>query len=135
MLEEEGLDRVFARHRRFAAAAGRAVQAWGLEFNCLVPENRSASLTAVRVPDGTSADALRAVILERFDVSLGNGLGKLHDRVFRIGHLGDLNDVSLIGTLAAIEMGLILTGVPFQRGGVGAAMDHLAVEPAATSQR
>ena len=130
MLEEEGLDRVFARHRRFAAAAGRAVQAWGLELNCLVPAHRSASLTAVRMPDGASADALRAVILDRFDVSLGNGLGKLQDRVFRIGHLGDLNDVSLIGTLAAIEMGLSLTGAPFQRGGVDAAMDHLAAEPA-----
>ena len=130
MLEEEGLERVFARHRRFAAAAGRAVQAWGLEFNCLAPAHRSASLTAVRMPDGTSADALRAVILERFDVSLGNGLGKLQDRVFRIGHLGDLNDVTLVGTLAAIEMGLSLTSAPFQRGGVDAAMDHLAAHPA-----
>ena len=129
MLEEEGLERVFARHRRFAAATGRAVQAWGLEFNCRPPEERSASLTAVRMPDGISADALRAVILERFDVSLGNGLGRLHDRVFRIGHLGDLNDVSLLGTLAAIEMGLSLTGAPFQRGGVDAAMDHLAAGP------
>ena len=133
MLEEEGLDRVFARHRRFAAAAGRAVQAWGLDFNCLPPGDRSASLTAVRLPDGTSADALRAVILKRFDVSLGNGLGRLRDRVFRIGHLGDLNDVTLIGTLAAIEMGLTLTEAPFQRGGVDAAMDHLAADPATMS--
>ena len=130
MLEEEGLERVFARHRRFAAATRRAVQAWGLEFNCRPQEHRSASLTAVRMPEGISADALRAVILERFDVSLGNGLGKLHDRVFRIGHLGDLNEVSLLGTLAAIEMGLSLTGAPFQRGGVDAAMDHLAGPPA-----
>ena len=134
MLEEEGLDRVFARHRRFAAAAGRAVQAWGLDFNCRPPEHRSASLTAVRMPDGASADALRAAILERFDVSLGNGLGKLQDRVFRIGHLGDLNDVTLVGTLAAIEMGLVLTGAPFQRGGVDAAMDHLAAEPDTVSR-
>ena len=126
MLEAEGLEQVFARHRRLAAATRRAVQAWGLDFNCRPPEHRSASLTAVRMPDGTSADALRAVILERFDVSLGNGLGKLEDRVFRIGHLGDLNDVSLLGTLAAIEMGLSLSGAPFQRGGVDAAMDHLA---------
>ena len=130
MLEEEGLERVFDRHRRLAAAARRAVQAWGLEFNCRPPEHRSASLTAVRTPDGWSADALRALILERFDVSLGNGLGKLHDRVFRIGHLGDLNDVTILGTLAAVEMGLSLAGAPFQRGGVDAAMDHLAAEPA-----
>ena len=105
MLEEEGMERVFDRHRRFAAATRRAVQAWGLDFNCRPPEHRSASLTAVRMPDGWSADALRALILERFDVSLGNGLGKLDDRVFRIGHLGDLNDVTLLGTLAAVEMG------------------------------
>ena len=131
MLEEEGLERVFDRHRRLAAAARRAVQAWGLDFNCRAPEHRSASLTAVRMPDGWSADALRALILERFDVSLGNGLGKLHDRVFRIGHLGDLNDVTILGTLAAVEMGLSLAGAPFQRGGVDAAMDHLAAEPAA----
>ena len=130
MLEEEGLERVFDRHRRLAAAARRAVQAWGLEFNCRPPAHRSASLTAVRMPEGWSADALRALILERFDVSLGNGLGKLDDRVFRIGHLGDLNDVTILGTLAAVEMGLSLAGAPFQRGGVDAAMDHLAAEPA-----
>ena len=129
MLEEEGLERVFARHRRLAAATRRAVQAWGLDFNCRPPEHRSASLTAVRMPDGRSADDLRALILERFDVSLGNGLGRLEDQVFRIGHLGDLNDVSLLGTLAAVEMGLGLAGAPFQRGGVDAAMDHLAAVP------
>ena len=130
MLEEEGMERVFDRHRRFAAVTRRAVQAWGLDFNCRPPEHRSASLTAVRMPEGWSADALRALILERFDVSLGNGLGKLDDRVFRIGHLGDLNDVTLLGTLAAVEMGLGLAGAPFQRGGVDAAMDHLAAAPA-----
>ena len=129
MLEEEGLERVFERHRRLAGAARRAVQAWGLDFNCRPPEHRSASLTAVRMPDGWSADALRALVLERFDVSLGNGLGKLQDRVFRIGHLGDLNDVTVLGTLAAVEMGLSLAGAPFQRGGVDAAMDHLAADP------
>ena len=126
MLEEEGLPRVFARHRRLAEATRRAVQAWGLEFNCRPPRQRSASLTAVRAPDGVSADALRALVLDRFDVSLGNGLGRLHDRVFRIGHLGDLNEVTLLGALAAVEMGLSLAGAPFQRGGVAAAMDHLA---------
>lgn len=131
MLEEEGLERVFERHRRLAGAARRAVQAWGLDFNCRPPEHRSASLTAVRMPDGWSADALRALVLERFDVSLGNGLGKLQDRVFRIGHLGDLNDVTVLGTLAAVEMGLSLAGAPFQRGGVDAAMDHLAADPGA----
>ena len=130
MLEEEGLERVFDRHRRLAAAARRAVQAWGLDFNCRPPEHRSASLTAVRMPEGWSADALRALVLGRFDVSLGNGLGKLEDRVFRIGHLGDLNDVTLLGTLAAVEMGLSLAGAPFQRGGVDAAMDRLAAAPA-----
>ena len=130
MLEEEGMERVFDRHRRLAAATRRAVQAWGLDFNCRPPEHRSASLTAVRMPEGFSADALRALILERFDVSLGNGLGKLDDRVFRIGHLGDLNDVTLLGTLAAVEMGLGLAGAPYQRGGVDAAMDHLAASPA-----
>ena len=130
MLEEEGLERVFDRHRRLAGAARRAVQAWGLEFNCRPPAQRSASLTAVRMPDGWSADALRALILERFDVSLGNGLGKLDDRVFRIWHLGDLDDVTILGTLAAVEMGLSLAGAPFQRGGVDAAMDHLTAEPA-----
>ncbi len=129
MLEEEGLERVFERHRRLAAATRRAVQAWGLDFNCRPPEHRSASLTAVRMPDGWSADALRSLVLERFDVSLGNGLGKLRDRVFRIGHLGDLNDVTVLGTLAAVEMGLSLAGAPFQRGGVDAAMDHLAADP------
>ena len=131
MLEEEGLERVFERHRRLAGAARRAVQAWGLDFNCRPPEHRSASLTAVRMPDGWSADALRALVLERFDVSLGNGLGKLEDRVFRIGHLGDLNEVTVLGTLAAVEMGLSLAGAPFQRGGVDAAMDHLAADPGA----
>ena len=131
MLEEEGLERVFERHRRLAGAARRAVQAWGLDFNCRPPEHRSPSLTAVRMPDGWSADALRALVLERFDVSLGNGLGKLQDRVFRIGHLGDLNDVTVLGTLAAVEMGLSLAGAPFQRGGVDAAMDHLAADPGA----
>ena len=129
VLEEEGLERVFERHRRLAGATRRAVQAWGLEFNCRPPEHRSASLTAVRAPDGCSADGLRSTILERFDVSLGNGLGKLQDRVFRIGHLGDLNEVTLLGTLAAVEMGLSLVGAPFQRGGVDAAMDHLAAAP------
>ena len=134
MLEEEGLERVFDRHRRFAAATQRAVQAWGLDFNCRPPAHRSDSLTAVRMPEGRSADALRALILERFDVSLGNGLGKLEDRVFRIGHLGDLNDVTLLGTLAAVEMGLSLAGTPFQRGGVAAAMDHLAAVPDTMSE-
>ena len=134
MLEEEGMEQVFERHRRFAAATQRAVQAWGLDFNCQPPTHRSASLTAVRMPEGTGADALRALILERFDVSLGNGLGKLQDRVFRIGHLGDLNDVALLGTLAAVEMGLSLSGTPFQRGGVAAAMDHLAAAPDTMSQ-
>lgn len=126
MLEEEGFEQVFARHRRHAEATRRAVQAWGLELNCVPPEHWSASLTAVRTPGGVSADGLRAVMLDRFDVSFGNGLGPLQDKVFRIGHLGDLNDVSLLGTLAAVEMGLSIVGAPFQRGGVDAAMERLA---------
>ncbi len=126
LVEEEGLEAVFARHRRLAAATRRAVSAWGLELQCLDPPAYSDSLTAVRVPEGSSADALRAAILERFDVSLGNGLGKIADRVFRVGHLGDCNEPMLLGALAAVEMGLGAAGVPHERGGVQAAMDFLA---------
>ncbi len=126
MLEEEGPDQVFARHRRLAEATRRAVQAWGLEILCRDPADYSQSLTAVMMPEGYDADALRAVILEKFNLSLGNGLGRLKGRVFRIGHLGDLGDLMLAGTLAGIEMGLRLAGVPAQRGGAQAALDFLA---------
>ena len=126
MLEEEGLERVFARHDRHAEATRRAVQAWGLEVLCAEPRHYSSSLTAVLMPEGHSADAFRRVVLEKFDMSLGNGLGRLADRVFRIGHLGDFNDLMLAGTLSGIEMGLELAGVPHQKGGVDAALRYLA---------
>jgi len=126
MLLEEGLENVFARHQRHAEATRRAVNAWDLEILCRNAAEHSGSLTAVLMPEGHSADALRAVILERFDLSLGSGLGKVKDKVFRIGHLGDFNDLMLVGTLCGVEMGLALAGVPHKRGGVEAAMDYLA---------
>jgi alanine-glyoxylate transaminase/serine-glyoxylate transaminase/serine-pyruvate transaminase len=126
MLCEEGLPEVFARHERFAEATRRAVRAWGLEVQCAEPRHFSASLTAVRVPEGHSADALRAAILERCNMSLGNGLGILKDRVFRIGHLGDLGPLQLIGTLGGVELGLRASGIPHRSGGVQAAIDSLA---------
>lgn len=126
MLLEEGLDNVFARHDRYAEATRRAVRTWGLEVQCSDPRHYSSSLTAVRLPDGHSADALRGTILERFNMSLGNGLGELKDKVFRIGHLGDLGPLQLTGTLSGVEMGLRVQGVPHQSGGVQAAMDYLA---------
>jgi alanine-glyoxylate transaminase/serine-glyoxylate transaminase/serine-pyruvate transaminase len=126
MLNEEGLDNVFARHDRLASAARQAVQAWGLEIQCEIAEDRSNVLTALRVPNGCDADNVRAVILKNFDVSLGNGLGKVKGKVFRIGHLGDFNEPMLLGTLAAVETGLRLADVPHQSGGVDAAMRYLA---------
>ncbi|HEY2616050.1 MAG TPA: aminotransferase class V-fold PLP-dependent enzyme [Acetobacteraceae bacterium] len=126
MLLEEGLPNVFARHDRHAEATRRAVRAWGLEVQCADPRHYSSSLTAVRVPEGASADALRAIILEKYNMSLGNGLGMLKDRVFRIGHLGDFGDLQLIGTLGGVEMGLRAAGVPHQPGGAQAAINYLA---------
>jgi len=126
MIQEEGMDNVIARHNRFGEAARRAVRAWGLEVNCLNPQEYSNAVTAVRVPEGHDADALRKKILEKFNLSLGNGLGKVQGKVFRIGHMGDFNDLMLAGTLSGIEMGLALAGVPFKKGGVQAAIDYLA---------
>ncbi|HET7785836.1 MAG TPA: aminotransferase class V-fold PLP-dependent enzyme [Myxococcales bacterium] len=126
MLQEEGLENVFRRHARHGEATRRAVRAWGLEVNCADEREHSAALTAVRMPAGHDADRLRAVILDRFDMSLGQGLGKLKGTVFRIGHLGWFNDLMLCGTLSGVEMGLSLAGVPHSRGGVGAALEHLA---------
>ncbi|MDD9981804.1 MAG: aminotransferase class V-fold PLP-dependent enzyme [Gammaproteobacteria bacterium] len=126
MLLEEGLGNVFRRHDSHAEATRRAVRAWGMEVLCRRPDEYSSSLTAVRVPEGHSADALRRTILETFDMSLGNGLGRLADSVFRIGHLGAFNDLMLAGTLSGIEMGLHLAGVPYRRGGVDAALAYLA---------
>jgi alanine-glyoxylate transaminase/serine-glyoxylate transaminase/serine-pyruvate transaminase len=128
MLEEEGLPNVFARHRRFGEATRRAVAAWGLEVFAAKPAEYSNALTAVTLPDGHDADAFRKTVLERFDMSLGAGLGKLKGRVFRIGHLGDFNDLMLAGTLSGVEMGLAAARVPFMRGGIIAALDYLACE-------
>lgn len=126
MLEEEGLDNVFARHARFGEATRRAVRAWGLEVLCENEKEYSPVLTAVMMPEKKGADALRKTILQAFDMSLGNGLGKVADKVFRIGHLGDLNDLTLLGTLAGVEMGLDVAGVKHEKGGVQAAMSYLS---------
>ncbi len=126
MLLEEGLENVFARHARLAEATRRAARTWGLAIQCLNPREHSSSLTALRVPEGHDADALRRVILESFDMSLGNGLSKLQGKVFRIGHLGAFNELMLAGTLAGVEMGLELAGVPHDKGGVSAALAYLA---------
>ena len=126
LLEEEGLDAVFARHQRHAEATRRAVRAWGLEVFALDPREYSASLTTVLMPAGHDADRLRKLVLEHFDMSLGTGLTKLAGKVFRIGHLGDFNDLTLLGTLAGVEMGLVLAGVPAKKDGVQAAMEYLA---------
>jgi alanine-glyoxylate transaminase/serine-glyoxylate transaminase/serine-pyruvate transaminase len=126
MLHEEGLDNVFARHDRHAEATRRAVQAWGLEVLCQEPQDYSSSLTAVLLPEGHDADALRATILRHFDMSLGNGLSRLAGKVFRIGHLGDFNDLMLMGTLSGVEMGLKLADIPHQSGGAATAMQYLA---------
>jgi alanine-glyoxylate transaminase/serine-glyoxylate transaminase/serine-pyruvate transaminase len=125
LLDEEGLDAVFARHQRHGEATRRAVRAWGLEVLALDPREFSGSLTAVVVPAGHDADRLRKVILDTFDMSLGTGLGKLAGKVFRIGHLGDFNDLALMGTLSGVEMGLALAGVPVKKEGVRAAMEYL----------
>ena len=125
MLEEEGLDQVFARHRRFSEATRRAADAWGLEVVAKNPGEFSNAATSLYVPDGVDADHLRRIILERFDMSLGTGLGVLKGQAFRIGHLGDLNELTLVGTLAGVEMGLGLAGVPHEPGGTRAAMSFL----------
>ncbi|MGZ5099398.1 MAG: pyridoxal-phosphate-dependent aminotransferase family protein [Usitatibacter sp.] len=125
MLEEEGFENVFARHDRHAEATRRAVRAWGLEVLCQNPDQYSSALTAVVMPPGHDADKLRTLILEHFDMSLGTGLAKLKGKVFRIGHLGDFNDLTLMGTLCGVEMGLALAAVPHKKGGALAAMEYL----------
>ncbi len=125
MLAEEGLPNVFARHQRHAAATRAAVRAWGLEVLCADEREHSGSLTAVLLPDGYDADEVRRVILEKFDMSLGSGLGKLAGKIFRIGHLGHFNDLTLVGTLGGVQMGLQLAGIPIKPGGVEAALEHL----------
>ena len=135
LLDEEGLDAVFARHQRHAEATRRAVRAWGLEVFALDPREYSGSLTAVLMPAGHDADRLRKIILEAFDMSLGTGLTKLGGKVFRIGHLGDFNDLALMGTLAGVEMGLGLAGVPVKKEGVQAAMEYLASAASAPARK
>jgi len=125
MLNEEGLNNVFARHDHHADATRRAVNAWGLEVLCRKPEEYSSSLTAVLLPDGYNSDAFRQIMLDKFDMSLGSGLGKVAGKIFRIGHLGDFNDLTLLGTLSGVEMGLRLFGLENARGGVDAALDYL----------
>ena len=126
MLFAEGLDNVFARHDRLAEATRRAVNAWGLEILCAEPALYSSTLTGVLMPAGHDADAFRKIVLDRFDMSLGQGLGKLTGKVFRIGHLGYFNELMLAGTLSGVEMGLALAGVPYRKGGIAAALDYLA---------
>ena len=126
MLHEEGLDNVFRRHQRAAEATRRAVRHWGFDIQCANDEEYSSSLTAVRLPDGHSADALRAEVLARCNMSLGNGLGPLADRVFRIGHLGDFHDLMVTGTLSGVEIGLKARGIPYRPGGVEVAVNYLA---------
>ncbi|MDP3820939.1 MAG: aminotransferase class V-fold PLP-dependent enzyme [Burkholderiales bacterium] len=130
MLRAEGLPNVFARHQRWAAGVRAAVNAWGLPIQCADPAVYSPILTGVILPEGVDADAVRRLIHERFDLSLGTGLGKLKGRMFRIGHLGDSNDLTLLATVAGCEMGLKLAGVKLAGGGVNAAMDHFAGHPA-----
>jgi alanine-glyoxylate transaminase/serine-glyoxylate transaminase/serine-pyruvate transaminase len=134
MLEEEGLDNVFTRHRRLAEATRRAVRVWrqndGPEIFAADPRGQSDSVTAVLTPEGHDANRLRAICLEKFNVSLGGGLGPLQGRVFRIGHLGDLNEPMILGAIAAVEMALDLVGIPHGSGGVAAAMDYLVADAA-----
>jgi alanine-glyoxylate transaminase/serine-glyoxylate transaminase/serine-pyruvate transaminase len=135
MLRDEGLANVLARHARHAEATRCAAAGWGLELVCANAEERSNSVTALRMPEGHDGDALRKLVLDRFDMSLGTGLSRLKGKVFRIGHLGDLNDLTLAGTLAGVEMGLRLAGVPHRPGGVAAALDHLATTSSPTTHR
>ena len=128
MLHEEGLDNVFARHDRLAEATRRAVRAWGLEIMCRDPEAYSSTVTAVMVPEGTDADAFRALALERFNISYGMSFGRFAGKMFRIGHLGDTNELTLLGALAGTEMALELTGIPHRKGGVQAAMEYFVGE-------
>ncbi len=128
MLREEGLANTLRRHDRLAKATRAAVAAWGLENFCLEESGFSSAQTTVKMPDGTDADALRKIILERFDMSLGSGLGKLKGQVFRIGHLGDINELTVAGTLCGVEMGLKMAGVPHRPGGVGAALEVWSTE-------
>jgi alanine-glyoxylate transaminase/serine-glyoxylate transaminase/serine-pyruvate transaminase len=126
MFEEEGLENTFARHARLAEATRRAVQAWGLEIVCVNPDEYSNVVTAVFTPEGHNADEFRGIVLDRFNMSLGNGLGKLMGKAFRIGHLGDFNELMLAGALSGVEMGLSAAEIPHKKGGISAALEFLA---------
>ena len=126
MLHSEGMNQVIKRHARLAHATRSAVEGWGLENLCLNADEYSNSTTAVLMPEGHDADKLRNIILERFNMSLGMGLGKVKGKVFRIGHIGDFNDLMMAGTLSGVEMGLSLADVPHNKGGVNAALEYLA---------
>jgi alanine-glyoxylate transaminase / serine-glyoxylate transaminase / serine-pyruvate transaminase len=126
LLEEEGYDRIFARHKRHAEATRRAVVAWGLEVLCKDPKYYSPVVTSVLLPPGHDADAFRALVLEHFDMSLGTGLGRVAGKVFRIGHLADTNDLTILGALSGVEMGLELAGIPHKKGGAQAAINYIA---------
>jgi alanine-glyoxylate transaminase/serine-glyoxylate transaminase/serine-pyruvate transaminase len=126
MLLEEGLPNVYARHERYAEATRRAAGTWGLDLQCQDPACYSPGVTALRTPEGHSADNLRNVILDKFNMALGNGLGQITDKVFRIGHMGDLGELQLIGTLGGVEMGMRVAGMPHKAGGVQAAVDYLS---------
>ena len=128
MLREEGRENTLKRHARLVKATRAAVATWGLENFCLEESGFSSAQTTVKMPDGTDADALRKIILKRFDMSLGSGLGKLKGEVFRIGHLGDINELTVAGTLCGVEMGLELSGVPHRPGGVRAALEVFSAE-------
>ena len=125
MLHEEGLENVFAGHDRFAEATRRAVRAWGLDIMCRDPKYYSPTITGVMLPEGQDADAFRELALDRFNISYGTSFGRYTGKMFRIGHLGDINDLTLLGALAGTEMALELAGVPHKKGGVQAAMDYI----------
>ncbi|HPG89279.1 MAG TPA: serine--glyoxylate aminotransferase, partial [Hyphomicrobium sp.] len=126
MINEEGLENVFARHERLAEATRRAVAGWGLEIQCRDPKYYSPAVTTVILPEGHNADAYRKIVLDNFNMSLGTGLNKIAGKVFRIGHLGDTNELTIMGALAGVEMGFELAGVPHKKGGVAAAMSFLS---------
>ncbi len=134
MLHEEGLDNVFARHDRHAEATRRAVRAWGLEILCRDPKYYSPTITGVLLPEGHDADAFRELALDRFDIAFGTSFGKFTGKYFRIGHLGDTNDLTILGALASVEMTLALASVPHRKGGVQAAMDYLIAAAQAPSR-
>jgi alanine-glyoxylate transaminase/serine-glyoxylate transaminase/serine-pyruvate transaminase len=125
MLHEEGLENVFARHARLAEATRRAIKGWGLEVLCRDPKYYSPTITAVLLPEGQDADAFRNLALEHFNIAYGASFGRFTGKMFRIGHLGDVNETMMIGALGATEMALGLAGIPHRKGGVQAAMDYL----------